>query len=279
VPEDPLGAGVAALDAAGGTLPAGGMASVAPGAWFPGHAQGTSEDSWGIAFTDSIKKGSTVLWNGHGSPPGTTTELVWFFYGAEDFYAENLDSTGNNLLTASRRLIAELWEDPKVGETPYTSTQGSNNRVNLTTYTGVTEGTMLLRLQSVPGFIRVAGSAGGVATEFETSFNALGFTGGGTAYFDVVGGTMAANFDLNTISSGASLFNGVANCDAMAVFWSEPALDGPNPAGVAGNQPPYDWLLKTGGQVHLVFVPEPVTMALMGAGLAGILALRRRRGR
>jgi hypothetical protein len=278
VPNNPA-AGIPAMDAAGGILPAGGMSGAN---WWPGVSVGTSEDSWGIARTDLIKDVyGNVLWNATTA----NTELTWFFYGAEDFYAENQDGVGLDVLTASVHLRAQLWEDPLATGTPLPLGQGSLNRPNLTTYTGVTDATatMLLQLDSVPGFIRTAPGGvpikGGPATEFETQFNALSFTGQGLAYFDVTGGTMATNFDLGTIWTPASLTNGVPNCDAWAKFDAYPALDGPNPSGGPNIGPPYDWLVKTGGQVYTSYVPEPVTMAslLLGVGCLGGYVRKRKR--
>ena len=290
VPGAPIGvannpaAGVLAMDLAGGTPPVGGYSSLVDGAWWPGTAIGKTEDSWGIARTDLIKTtGGTVLW----SATTANTELVWLFYGAEDFYAENQDGMGYDVLTASVHLRAELWEEP-IGGTAINLGAGSPNRTGFNTYTGVTEGTQLLVLDSVPGFIRTINpgtglpTKGGPATEFETQFNSYSFTGQGLSYFDVTGGTMQANFDLGTIYTLASVINGVPNCDAWAKFDSYPSPDGPNPTdptapGYTGVGP-YDWLVKTGGQVHMDYVPEPVTMAglLLGIGCLGSYIRKRR---
>jgi hypothetical protein len=272
--------GVPAMDLAGGTLPVGGIKGAAWAAvpW----AIGANEDSWGVARTNQIKTpGGTVLWDNTTA----NTELVWIFYGAEDFYAENLNSLGSNVLTACVNLHAELWEEPLLGGTPLDWTNGYLNRTGLNTYTGVTEspsGLPLLVLDSVRGFIQVAGDFGGPATEFETQFNALSFTGQGQAYFDVVGGTMQTAFATGTISTPASGINGVPNCDAWAKFDSYPSPDGTNPTkpgspGYTGVGP-YDWLVKTGGQVTTNVIPEPVTMAgmLLGFGCLGRYIRKRR---
>jgi hypothetical protein len=240
-------------------------------------AVGGSEDSWGIAKTTDIHDvNGNVIWQSLSA----NTELTWMFYGATDFYAEVVSNTGD-VTTQSVGLIAELWEQPLAaapGQPLIDLTQGSPWRTGLNGYTGATEGTMLLQLTSADGFLHVLGDLGGPLTEFETTFNAVGNTGGGTAYFDVTGGTMASFFDTNTITSVAGILNGVPNADAWIQFTSTPTADGPNGSLDPGAVPPYDWLVQSEDPVRTYVIPEPMTMAglLLGVGCLGRYIRKRR---
>ena len=262
-----VAAGVGLLDLAANVF--------APAAGGKAGTIGASEDSWGIARTDLIRDiSANIIWNGTTA----NTELTWVFYGAEDFYAENLDNAGT-VRVQSVNLFAELYEEPLAGGTPIDLTQGSTNRgVAPNVYTSATEGTMLLQLRSTAGFIHVPGDFGGALTEFETDFNPGSNTGAGLAYFDVVGGTMQIGFDQNSISSPASLANGMPNADAMIQFGSYPTTDGPNPSGAPVGPPPFDWLVRSDDPLRTDYVPEPITMAglLLGIGCLGRYVRRRR---
>lgn len=232
-----------------------------------------SEDSWGIAHTTDIHDvDGTVIWQSLSA----NTELTWMFHSATDYYAEVSDGVGS-VHTDSVGLIAELWEEPKLGGTPINMTKGSPWRTGLSTYTGATEGTMLLQLTSAPGFLHVAGDFGGPLAEFESIFNAVSNSSSGTAYFDVTGGTMASFFDTNTITSTAGQINGVPNADAWIQFTATAASDGPNPSKLGGI-PPYDWLVTSEDPVRTNVIPEPMTMAglLLGVGCLGRYIRKRR---
>jgi hypothetical protein len=240
-----------------------------------GGLLGGSEDSWGIANTSTIHdSGGNIIWQAGGA-----TELTWMFHSAKDFYAQTVNASGTTVTTQSVGLVAELWEEPLAGGTHIDMTQGSPWRTGLSTYTGATEGTMLLQLTSVAGFIHEPGELGGALTEFETTFNSFGNSGGGVAYFNVTGGTMMAFFDTNTIYTEASLYNKVANADAWIQFTSTPASDGPNGSKNPLHVPPYDWLVQSEDPVRTdVAIPEPVTMAglLLGIGCLGRYIRKRR---
>ena len=279
------GGGVGQLDAWAAKIPA-------AGGWWPanaapGWALGASEDSWGIAFTDKI---TDLVGNEIWNKATSNTELTWVFYGAEDFYAENLDLGGNQIQTASVGLRAELWEEPTAGGTPLTVAlinAGSGGRTALNAYTGATEGTNLLILDSTANHIRTLGSAGGPATEFETEFNSQSNKGSGVAYFDVIGGTMQVQFNNDEFFGPAAGANGVVTgADAWITFEADFSYNGPNPSGgdptadppVLPGNPPYDWLVTTTGRLRTDYVPEPVTMAglLLGIGCLGRYVRRRR---
>jgi hypothetical protein len=216
------------------------------------------EDSWGIAVVSSIEDGNgNTIW----SPAGKGQQLTVMFYGAKDFHlvqnglSQEISSTGLHI-----DMYVQNFSDP--GFTAYDGTLGSTGRNSQASYDNVTDGTLVLALESTAGFLFGAGDHGGLATEFYSRFQP-GVGGLGSSYLNVVGGSMATNFDSNSVTS---LFT-----SNVADFYAE--------FTTATSNVPSDWLVRSHDPVSGAFlaVPEPSTYGLMAAGaLIGIVALRRR---
>jgi hypothetical protein len=235
----------------------------------PAGLTGLAEDSWGIARLSTIEDfSSNTIW----SQIGTGQEVTVIFYGSQDFF---LSKDGTQQVTSSYGLHIDLYLQTvgSPGYTAYNPSLGSAGRTSQSTYNTVTDGTLLLSTVSTAGFLYAPGVEGGTATEFTSTF-APGVNGKGSAYLNVTGGTMASQFNTNSIQS---VFNPGLFADLRVEFTTQPN-SGP---GSVGN-PTGDWLVRSNDPVtaFIVPVPEPSTYGLVAAGaLLGLVAFRRMKAR
>jgi len=233
----------------------------ATGAW-PTVVNG--EDSWGIAQVAVIyDTGGSKIWTSAGSGQ----DLTIMFYGAQDFQLTQQGAT-QEISSVGLHVDMYLQTIGGVGYTQYNPSLGSSGRTALDQYTSVTDGIKILSTVSTPGFLYANGDHGGLATEFTSTF-ALGTGGLGSTYLNVTGGTMAANFDTNSVTS---LVGGSSTADMFARFTTTPY----DPNSLPGTKD--DWLVRSHDPVSGAFVavPEPSTYGLIAAGaLLGLVAIRR----
>lgn len=225
-----------------------------------------AEDSWGIAKVEGIFDAfGGRIW----SESGKGAELTIMFYGAKDFFVEQTSVGSQEIGSTGMHIDLYLQAFGDAGFTSYNPLLGSSGRTTASTYTTVTDGTLILSTVSTPGFIFAPGTFGGAATEFRSNFNA-GSGGLGETYLDVTGGAMATSFDTNGVSS---IFN--SGADLFAQFTTAIYRDNPS----SGTD---DWLVSSQDPVvgHLAAVPEPSTYGLFAAGaLFGLVAVRRMKKR
>lgn len=224
------------------------------------------EDSWGIAKVEGIFDSfGGRIW----SEAGKGQELTIMFYGAKDFFVQQTSASTQEIGSTGMQIDLYLQTIGGPGYTAYNPLLGSSGRTGFSSYTTVTDGTLILSTISTPGFIYADGTFGGSATEFRSSFNA-GSGGLGETYLDVTGGSMMNEFNTNSVSS---IFN--SGADLFAQFTTAIYRDNPS----SGTD---DWLVSSQDPVtgNLAAIPEPSTYGLFAAGaLVGLVALRRMKKR
>lgn len=117
----------------------------------------------------------------------------------------------------------------------------------------------MLSTQSVPGHINLNGVGGGLATEFESRFNASSLTGDGEAYVALTGGADMAQFSHDPF---APLADNLPTAD-LRLQWDT------SPATIA------DWLV-TGNDPISAEVPEPAVLGVLAIGALAVLRRRHR---
>jgi hypothetical protein len=218
------------------------------------------DDSWGIARIISITDlDGGVVW----SESVKNQQLTISFYGEKDFYVSQLANGFQQINGVGLHADIYLQDKSALGYTAYDPFLGSAGRIGANGYTSVTDGNLILSTVSVGGFINDAGTLGGLATEFSSTFN--NSSGGtGQAALNVTGGSEAAYFNTNFF---ASPFIPGVTADLFAQFTT------------VINTSTGDWLVRSNDPVtgNFVPVPEPSTYGFAAVvGLLGIVALRRR---
>lgn len=242
--------GIAATNLIPGQVPA--------GFTFPGTLVPASpEDTWGILRVSEILDANTGFKVWTSAAKGT--EITGIFYGGQDFFVEpDPNNPATDVRINSAGLILSFWEQT-LGISDFNPTLGPGARTSLTDYptvSGPGEGANVLTIRSTPGFIHTnVGSggpsavAGGSAAEVEAIFNGGALSGLGTSFGNVIGGTQAANFDLNGITSPAGAFNFGAGIIPSA--FTDVKLNFTSTPGTSG------WLVRSNDPLSTDFVPEP----------------------
>jgi hypothetical protein len=229
------------------------------------------EDTWGIARIVTITDLSgRVIW----SEVGKNAQLTVMFYGEQDFMVTQLANGFQNIDGVG--LHADLYFQSKTDPayTAYNPDNGSAFRTGVDTYTTVTDGQKILTTVSTAGFIHNAGTLGGLATEFNSTYNQTS-GGQGQAYLSVTGGTDAAQFNTDDFLSP---FGTGATADLFAQFTTIALTGAPNSPSQAHVS---DWLVSSNDPIRgsVQGVPDAGSTVLMFSLGLGFLAVAYRRRR
>ena len=195
---------------------------------------GIEEDTWGIANVTTLDVGD----DGSGEWfPGVSNGkyLTIMFWGGYDI---ETSVDGDIQRTFSVNVHMDIYESDAAPDL----TLGSSGRTGDTTYTGITDGNLVLSLESTGGFF-----ADNLFGEFLSNFNLTAtngdVAGDGQAYFSVTGGAWAANFDTDTYVNGAA-----GTADVYVRF----TTDINDPVSASD-----DWLVTSDDPARAYVVPLP----------------------
>ena len=205
------------------------------------------EDSWGIATVAWIKELpslTNVVWQRSASQ-----ELTFIFYGFDDNYLASPLTNSTTILSKGGHVEVYLDNTPD-----FTGGWGSGGRTGLGTYTGVTDGVLVLDL--APTVLDAYG------TTLSTHFNFTTNSGGGGMYLDVVGGEWMDLYNTNSIPNGTG-----GNSDFQMSWTVNP--NSPDPVG--------NWNVRGAGFGTSSMTPEPMSMLMVTMGVLGFGVAQRKR--